>query len=99
RKKILLTTGVDLIDFKPLRVIEEERLVDTPGQPAIQFGCVAGRNDEQMLACGNAVGAVVDQWAVAVESEAIIHVALHAVECEYLFAWRQPLNLTCQGTG
>src|ERR1700733_1299582 len=75
-RRFFLRLGVDAVDFEALRFVEEERLVDAAGEPAIEVGRVVGADDEDVFGCGDAVGVVVDHWLIAVEGEAVVHVAL-----------------------
>ena len=60
---------------------------------------VAGGDDEKMLAGGDAIGAVVDEALVAVEGEAVVHVALDALDGEGFEAGGLAVDLACQGAG
>ena len=71
--------GVDAVDLQALRFVEEEGLVDSAGEPVVEGGGVVGADDEEVLGVGDSGGFVVDHGLVAVEGEAVVHVALDGV--------------------
>ena len=60
---------------------------------------VAGGDDEEMFSGGHAIGAVVDEALVAVEGEAVVHVALDALDGEGFEAGGLAVDLAGEGTG
>lgn len=97
----------DPIDLKALWFVEEERLVESIGEAAIEFFSVVGCDDEDVLFVRDGRGTidvagragVVDQGAVEVEREAVVHVTADVVDCDDLFAGGVAGDLTGERTG
>src|SRR5258705_8100154 len=91
--------GIDAVDFEALRFVEKERCVDASGEPAVEPGGVIGADDEDMLGGRDPVGFVVDHRLIAVEGEAIVHIALDGVGGDQLYVRGVALDLAGEGTG
>src|SRR5580704_2703493 len=94
-----LRLRVDPVDLEALRLVEKERLIDASSQPAVEVGGVVCPDDEEMLACGNAVGVVVNHRLIAVEGKTVVHVPFDGVGSDELHVWCYTLNLTSQRAG
>ena len=84
--RLPLILAVDLVDGEALGFVEEERLVDAAGEVMVEGGLVVGAGDEDVFAVGDAVGVVVDGALVAVEGEAVDHVAFDILDGDDFFA-------------
>src|SRR5438270_12989859 len=76
--------GVDAVDFKALRFVQEEGGINASGEPAVKVGGVVGAYDEDMLGGGDCVGLVVVHRLVAVVCQAVIHSALDGAGLDQL---------------
>src|SRR5713101_2401823 len=90
---------VDPVDFEALRFVEEERRIDASGEPAVEVGGVVCADNEDMLGVGDPVRVVMDHGLIAVEGEAVVHVAPDGVGGDQLYVGGLVLNLAGEGAG
>ena len=88
-----------MVDGETLGFVEEERLVDAAGEIAVEVWLGGGGDDEDVGAGGDAAVRVVDHLLVAVEGEAVVHVALDAEGCDGALVGGLGSDLLGKGAG